>query len=129
MIVSSDASSRLSLPRAPMLRRSRGKAEGVPPGKGVRVASQEPVRRPRLSGRARALRSDRLPSVERMAVRPHDRGWQLTIDGVDQPAWVVRTKAKAVQAAREAASFHQCPLDVHGRNGARQKTIPPAPQA
>jgi hypothetical protein len=51
---------------------------------------------------------------------PHPDGWALLVDDLDVAAWVVRTKARAVAAARDAATHHRARLDVLTRTGRLQ---------
>jgi len=65
-----------------------------------------------------------VPTPTAMEVRPHDDGWMLQIPGIKEPAWVVSTKAKAVAAAKDAASYHGATLSVFTKAGKLQKQIP-----
>lgn len=61
------------------------------------------------------------PSIDTMAVKPHDDGWALKVDDLKEPAWVVSTKKRAVQAAKDAARFHEATLRVFTQSGKLQK--------
>jgi hypothetical protein len=43
------------------------------------------------------------------------------VDGVDEPAWIVSTKNRAVNAAKDAAAFHKAVLRVLTRTGKVQR--------
>jgi hypothetical protein len=58
-----------------------------------------------------------MPSIDRMYLRPHSDGWMLQVDELDEPAWVVDTKRKAVEAAKDAARYHGSTLSVFTRAG------------
>jgi len=84
--------------------------------------------RPRASRQARRSVPMRPPEetapapISIMRVVSHPDGWALTVDDVEQPAWVVSKKATAVQSARSAAAFHACVLQVRTRAGRLQRT-------
>lgn len=67
-----------------------------------------------------------VPPIQRMAVRPHPQGWALRVDGIEEPAWVLESRDRAVAAARSAAAFHGCPLDVYDRTDALTQTLRPS---
>lgn len=56
-----------------------------------------------------------------MALRPHPDGWMLRVDGIPEPAWVVSTKRKAVEAAKDAARYHGSSLSVFSKTGTVQE--------
>lgn len=65
----------------------------------------------------------KVPAIDVMKVVSADGGWALMVDGLDEPAWVVSTKAKAVESATNAATFHGCMLKIHTGSGKLQKEL------
>jgi len=56
------------------------------------------------------------PRIKRLTVRPtSDDRWSLLVDDLEEPAWVVTTRARAVEAAREAARDHRAQLVIEKR--------------
>lgn len=60
-------------------------------------------------------------TYELMRVVSVDDGWALMVDDVDEPAWVVSTKKKAVKAAKGAAQDLGTELVIHTAAGKVQK--------
>lgn len=58
-----------------------------------------------------------------MAVVPHADGWALMVGKVQEPAWVVSSKNKAVAAAKGAAEDHAAVLRIHDRHGDIQREL------
>lgn len=125
-MIMKDAAARISLPVAP---RPRHEARRTPAPRQDAPVPRKEAATPRKDGLAASPPSPRpqpapkLPSIDRMAVHPHPDGWALLVDDIDEPAWVVPTKKQAVAAASDAASFHCCPLDVHRKDGRKQRTL------
>ncbi len=95
-----------------------------------RPAVQPPPARKRLvdKARTRAVKTSRAVVPEhlrfhQMAVVPHADGWALMVEDVDEPAWVVSTKKKAIAAAKGAAKDHAAVLRIHKRSGALQREL------
>ena len=91
-------SGRISLPRSPTLVR--------------------PARRHR-----RAAHRGPHPRITAMSVIAHADGWALRVDGLDEPAWVVPQKARALASATDAAREHRASLRVFSRAGRLQRTL------
>ena len=56
-----------------------------------------------------------------MTVRSVDEGWALFIEAMEDPAWTVSTKDRAIKAARSAAAYHNALLTVRHQDGLVQQ--------
>jgi len=112
----------------PQAHKAKGKAKAPAKadGKAASKATAKAKSKPRAQDAAKTTPTQEasVPNVSAMEVRPHDDGWMLKIPGVSEPAWVVSTKAKAVSAAKDAASFHSAKLSIFTKGGKLQKQIP-----
>ena len=62
-------------------------------------------------------------SIAYMTVMRHPEGWALMVEDIEEPAWVLSTKKKAVKAAREAAEELGTLLRVLTSKGKLQREI------
>ncbi|TNE87950.1 MAG: DUF2188 domain-containing protein [Deltaproteobacteria bacterium] len=114
-------SARYSLQGLPRLR-SRRRADR----RNARREAREDVRSQTAAGPMTHITEDtpqEPPTIEAMRVVPHEDGWALEVDDIDEPAWVVSTKKTAVASAKENARFHHAVLSVHTKDGQVQRTF------
>lgn len=51
-------------------------------------------------------------TIDELRIVRHPRGWALMVDDIDEPAWVIANKDRAVEWARDAADHHEAKLEV-----------------
>jgi hypothetical protein len=59
--------------------------------------------------------------IDKLRVVRRQDGWALLVDDIEEPAWVVSRKSRAVEAATDAARFHHATLIVTTRDGTEQR--------
>lgn len=88
-------------------------AKQVPP---TRVDAESRITRSQPAA-AKATVVEPPPTPTMLAVRKHTDGWALLVDDLDEPAFVVSTKRKAVSWAQDAARHHTCTLRIFKADG------------
>jgi len=99
----SSPNGRLHLPSAGLALRTartgRSRQQAAPASKAVVTVPPKPL-------------AKQAPPIQVMCVEPHADGWALMVDDIDEPAWVVPKKRKALDSAKDAARHHRCMLRV-----------------
>lgn len=120
---SAKSNGRLHFDNAPRVRHRATRP--APVARAKQPESARDLNRAKEPAHARELTEAKrsVPSIDTLAVVSHAGGWALMVDDLEEPAWVVSKKSRAVENASQAARFHACVLQVRSGTGKLQKQL------